>query len=83
MSERLGFALVLLVAIASIAGMLFSTGTQSTGSVIYGSQMENIPTNECRDTSCPGHGVAQPLLNAKGMAVYKDGGKPVCICPYR
>lgn len=83
MSEQIGFALLLLVAVASIASMLFMSGTQSTASIIYGTQMENIPTNECRNVECPGHGYAEPLINAHGRVVYQDNGKPVCICPFK
>jgi len=83
MSERLGFAIVLLVAIASVASLLFMSGTQSTASIIYGTPMKDIPTDACRDVACPGHGYAEPLVNAHGRVVYQDSGKPVCICPLR
>ncbi|MEM4242845.1 MAG: hypothetical protein QXM31_03000 [Candidatus Woesearchaeota archaeon] len=83
MSERLGFALVLLVAVASVAGILLMSGTEKTASAVYGEQTRGIATNACREVICPGHGVAYPLINSEGRPVVQDNGKLVCICPFR
>jgi hypothetical protein len=73
MSERLGFALVLLVALASVASIVFLSGAQPTGQVTY----EHV----CSGVRCPAHAAAQPLLDSRGYPVFDDYGKPVCICP--
>jgi hypothetical protein len=79
MSERLGFALVLLVGIASVASLLFLTGTSSTGYVTV-----HFPTaNTCKHVSCPGHELAEPVLDSRGYVQYHDLGNPICICPRR
>jgi hypothetical protein len=83
MSERLGFALVLIVAIASIASLLFMSGTQSTASVVYGQPNRGIAIDNCVDVMCPGHAPAEALIDAHGRVVYKDDGKAICICPFR
>lgn len=72
MSEQLGFALVLIVAIASVASVLFLSGATPTASVVAGA---------CADVRCPGHAEAYPLLNQDGFVLFSDEGKPVCVCP--
>lgn len=73
MNNQFGFALVLLVAIASVASLLFLSGTETTGHVSY-------QTIECGHVDC-GTTLAQPLTDAGGRQVRDDSGKPVCICP--
>lgn len=80
MSERLGFALVLLVAIASVASLLFLTKSTPTG---YVTTIHPPTETTCKHVVCPRHEPAYPLLNGRGMVVYHDDGNPVCICPPR
>jgi len=75
MSERLGFALVLLVALASVASIVFLSGASPTGQVAY----EEV----CTSVRCPAHIAAYPLLDSRGYPLFDDYGKPVCICPPR
>jgi hypothetical protein len=69
MGERLALALVLLIAVSSIAGILFLPGT-STGAA----------TLECSKIRCPGNTMAQPLLDQNGLIIYADNARPVCMC---
>lgn len=77
MSEKLGFALVLLVALASVASLLFLSGTSATGSATVQRPMEGV----CKHVSCPGHAEAYPLLDGRGYVLYHDEGNPICVCP--
>jgi hypothetical protein len=79
MSERLGFALVLLVGMASLASILFLSGTASTGAIT----MHPPTSTECKHVRCPGNELAYPLLDAQGNVLYHDKGFPICICPPR
>ena len=76
MSERLGFALVLLVAIASIVSLLlFLTGTTPTGFL-------TTQIISCEHVSCPGHAAAYPLLDYEGHLIYNGKTNTfVCACP--
>jgi hypothetical protein len=82
MSEQLGFALVLIVGIASIATLLFMSGAEKTASVVYFQPNRGIALDSCTDVVCPGHAPAEALLDAHGFVVRKDNGKAVCICPF-
>lgn len=75
MSENLGFALVILVAIASVASILFFSGTTLTGQISY------TTMSFCENTRCPQHAQAKPLVDNKGLVILTEQGKPVCICP--
>jgi hypothetical protein len=79
MSEKLGFALVLLVAVASVASLLFMSGTSATGNAVV------YPTvrDSCEHIRCLNHAEAYPLLDHKGRVLHGDYGTPVCICPPR
>ncbi len=76
MSERLGFALVVLVAVASIASLLlFLTGNTPTG-------LLSAPIISCEHVSCPGHEDAYPLLDNEGHLIYNGKTNTfVCACP--
>ncbi|MEM2916022.1 MAG: hypothetical protein QXT19_01530 [Candidatus Woesearchaeota archaeon] len=88
MNERFGFALVLIVAAASVASMLFLAGASTTGYVAskqllsYGRTVD-FGTDECRHVLCPAHAPATPLVDQYGRIVYQDNGRPVCLCPLR
>lgn len=75
MSERLGFALVLLVAVASVASLLFLSGTNTTGYVTY-----EAP---CGSIRCAGNEKSYPLYDAYGNLLVQDDGSLICICPQR
>lgn len=80
MTEKLGFALVLLVAMASVASLLFLSGTSATGNAVV-----TYPTtyDSCDHIRCPGRAQAYPLLDHKGYVLHGDYGTPLCICPPR
>jgi hypothetical protein len=78
MSERLGFALVLLVAVASVASLLFLSGTSATGNVA-----RDAGISACADVRCPNHAQAYPLLDVNGYVLRDDSGEPACVCPPR
>ncbi len=82
MSERLGFALVLIVGIASIASLLFMSGTETTANVVYFQPSRGIALDQCMNVVCPGHAPAEALLDAHGFVVHKDNGEAICICPF-
>jgi hypothetical protein len=82
MSERLGFALVLLVAIASVASLLFMSGTSPTANVVAGQAERGINADLCISVKCMGRNTAEPMLNAKGFPLLKDDGTVVCVCPF-
>lgn len=88
MGERLGFALVLIVAVASVASILFLSGASTTGQVsggqllTYGRTTE-FGTDACRYVLCPAHAPAAPLVDQYGRIIYQDNGRPVCLCPLR
>ncbi len=81
MGEHLGFALVLLVAIASVASLLFLSGTSPTANVV--APTRGITSQACADIRCPGHATAYPLLDSDGYVLHGDYGAPLCICPPR
>ncbi len=88
MNERLCFALVLLVAAASVASMLFLSGTSATGQVAGGQlysygRTADFGTDACRQVLCPAHAPAAPLVDEYGRIIYQDNGRPVCLCPLR
>ncbi len=88
MSERIGFALVLLVAAASVASMLFLSGANPTGQVAGGQihtygRTVDFGTDACRNVLCPAHAPAAPLVDGYGRILYQDNGKPICLCPLR
>jgi hypothetical protein len=82
MSERLGFALVLLVAIASVASLLFMSGTSPTANVVAGQPERGINADLCVDVHCLGRSTAEPMLDPRGYPMYKDDGNPICTCPF-
>ncbi len=84
MSEQLGFALVLLVAIASVASVLLLSSVSPTAQVIAGQATVTVPSETtCMHVICPGHAQAYPLLDARGYVLYREEGIPVCVCPPR
>jgi hypothetical protein len=76
MSEQLGLALVLLVAIVSVASVLFLTLNSPTGFL-------TTQTITCAHVRCPGHAQAYPLVDAQGRLIRTDQGTFVCVCPRR
>jgi hypothetical protein len=76
MSEQLGFALVLLVAIASLASILLLGGAEKTGYL-------TTETIECGHVRCPGHTPAYPLIDQQGRLLRSDSGEFICVCPSR
>lgn len=83
MDEGAAFALVLLVGVASVASLLFMTGTAATGSVVGQATIHTADETTCKHVRCPGHASAYPLLDANGYVLYHDEGNPVCVCPPR
>ena len=83
MSEKLGFALVLLVAVASVASLLFLSGTSATGNVVAGKTTTGLTSPACGNVRCANHAEAYPLLDGDGYVLHGDYGAPVCICPPR
>ena len=93
MSEHLSFALVLLVAVASVASLLFLSGTSATGNAVAvkqfipkgpfvpaGSAIALPPYVPCAEVSCPAHQPAYALQEPDGALALGLGGKPICIC---
>lgn len=85
MNEQIGLALVLLVAIASVASVLFLSGASPTASVIAGRVTTVTRPSEttCTHVACPNHAAAYPLLDSRGYVLYHDEGNPICVCPPR
>jgi hypothetical protein len=81
MSEQIGFAMVLIVAVASVAALLFMSGVNPTANVIAPQPQTGIAIDACMSVQCAGHAPAEALLDAYGHIVYKDNGNPVCVCP--
>lgn len=81
MSGHLGFALVLLIAIASVASMLFMSGVQTTGNIVYNQPARGINADLCIHVTCMDRSTSEPLLDAKGYPVFSDSGTPICMCP--
>lgn len=82
MSERLGFALVILVAVASVASLLFMSGTAPTGNVVYGQPERGINIDLCENVKCMDRSTSEPLLDAKGYPMLRDDGTVICTCPF-
>jgi hypothetical protein len=82
MSERLGFALVILVAIASVASLLFMSGAEPTGNIIYGQPGRGINADLCTNVLCMDRSTSEPMLDAKGYPMFRDDGTLICICPF-
>jgi len=76
MSEQLGFGLVLLVGLASIASILLLGGAEKTGFL-------TTETIECGHVRCPGRVPAYPLIDQQGRLLRSDAGEFICICPQR
>ena len=83
MKEGVGFALVFLVGLASIASLLFMSGTSATGSVVGQATIHPPMETTCKHVRCPEHAEAYPLLDNRGMVLYHDEGNPACVCPPR
>jgi hypothetical protein len=81
MAEHFSFALVLLVAVASVASLLFLSGTSATGNVILQGYAVGLPPYvACPGVQCPAHQPAYALQNPDGSLSMSDNGKPICIC---
>lgn len=81
MSDHLSFALVLLVAVASVASLLFLSGTSATGNVIaQGHAIALPPYVPCTEVSCPAHAPAYALQEPDGSLALGMNGKPICMC---
>jgi hypothetical protein len=83
MSERIGFALLLLVAMGSVASMLFITGASSTANVVVNQPPRGLVIDLCSNVRCPGHVPAEAYIDAHGRIIHDDRGNAVCICPAR
>lgn len=87
--ETIGFALLLLVAAASVFSVLFLQGGEATGQVSRQTMLsdEVLPIgDECVSISCPFGYPAEPVLDRWGRPMKnKDGsygpGGVLCQCP--
>jgi len=81
MAEHFSLALVLLVAVASVASILFLSGTSATGNAVLQGYAIGLPSYAaCPGVQCPAHQPAYALQYPDGSLAMNDNGKPVCIC---